>query len=83
LILSGCDNAQKAGTNYLAQQMRDPDSAKFRDVQTVTDSADPYVQNICGFVNGKNLFAYTVKNGLLSRCSLALKNQLYPLEFHC
>ncbi|HBY9797397.1 TPA: hypothetical protein MJA66_21400, partial [Klebsiella pneumoniae] len=45
LILSGCDNAQKAGTNYLAQQMRDPDSAKFRDVQTVTDSADPYVQN--------------------------------------
>jgi ABC-type uncharacterized transport system auxiliary subunit len=29
LILSGCDNAQKAGTNYLAQQMRDPDSASF------------------------------------------------------
>nr|DAI75496.1 MAG TPA: outer membrane protein assembly factor [Caudoviricetes sp.] len=60
LILSGCDNAEKAGTNYVAQQMRDPDSAKFRDVQAVTDSADPYVQNICGFVNGKNLFgAYT------------------------
>jgi hypothetical protein len=39
--------------------MRDPDSAKFRDVQTVTDSADPYVQNICGFVNGKNFFAYS------------------------
>ena len=60
LTLSGCDNAQKAGTNYVAQQMRDPDSAKFRDVQTVTDPVAPYVQNICGFVNGKNLFgAYT------------------------
>jgi hypothetical protein len=55
LILSGCDGARKAGTNIGATNAR-PRLCKFRDVQTVTDSADPYVQNICGFVNGKNLF---------------------------
>ena len=83
LILSGCDNAQKAGTNYLAQQMRDPDSAKFRDVQTVTDSADPYVQNICGFVNGKNLFgAYSGEQRFVVKVFTGpQKSTFTPLSF--
>jgi hypothetical protein len=62
--------------------MRDPDSAKFRDVQTVTDSADPYVQNICGFVNGKNLFgAYSGEQRFVVKVFTGPKNQLYPLSF--
>ncbi|ATM05099.1 MULTISPECIES: hypothetical protein [Raoultella] len=83
LILSGCDGAQKAATEYVAQQMRDPSSAKFRDVQTVTDSADPYVQNICGFVNGKNLFgAYTgEKRFVVEIFTGPQKSTFTPLRF--
>lgn len=56
LTLVGCDNAEKQGTAFVAQQMKDPDSAKFQDVHVVPSPNSEREVHVCGTVNAKNAF---------------------------
>lgn len=68
VTLVGCDNAEKKGLAFIAQQTKDPDSAKFQDVHVVPSPNSEREVHVCGVVNAKNVFgAYTGGTRFIAR----------------
>lgn len=64
LMLSGCDQAEGQAKKLVADSLRDPASAQFREVEKVLQDDGRYV--VCGEVNGKNAYgAYSGFTGFI------------------
>lgn len=67
-VLSACDSVEEQGKSFVAQQMKDPDSAKFSHVFVVPYLTKENAMHVCGAVNAKNLFgAYTGEKRFIVR----------------
>lgn len=81
LVLSGCDSVEMQGKSFVAQQMKDPDSAKFSHVFVVPYLTKENSMHVCGSVNAKNLFgAYTGERKFIVRIEGASNRKVTGFE---